>query len=319
MKILVTGGAGFIGSHVVDGYIREGHDVVVVDNLYTGKMENLNPEARFYLLDVRNRELEKVFELERPDIVNHHAAQMSVPVSVEDPDFDARVNILGFINLLENSVRYGVKKVIFISTGGAIYGETENIPTTESEIPKPLSPYAITKYSSEQYLRFYRHQHGLDYTVLRYANIYGPRQIPHGEAGVVAIFIDKLIKGEIPTIYHYPDETDGMTRDYCYVEDVVRANLLALSKGSEEIINIGTSIETTTGQLYREILSLMRKQGYAKDSSFDNPSKGPARPGDLHRSALSYRKARELLGWEPEHDLRKGLQETVLWEIKRRR
>ncbi len=319
MKILVTGGAGFIGSHVVDGYIREGHDVVVVDNLYTGKMENLNPAARFYLLDVRSRELEKVFELERPDVVNHHAAQMSVPVSVEDPDFDARVNILGLINLLENSVKYGVKKVIFISTGGAVYGETENIPTSEGETPRPLSPYAITKYTSEQYLRFYRHQHGLDYTVLRYANIYGPRQIPHGEAGVVAIFIDKLIKGEVPTIYHYPEERDGMTRDYCFVEDVVRANLLALSKGSEEVINIGTSLETTTGQLYREILSLLREEGYAKDSRFDNPSRGPARPGDLHRSALSYRKAEELLGWVPEYDLRKGLRETVLWEIKRRR
>ncbi len=317
MRILVTGGAGFIGSHVVDRYIEAGFDVIVVDNLFTGKLENLNPRARFYLLDIRSKELEKVFEIERPDIVNHHAAQISVPLSVKDPEFDARVNVLGIVNLLENSVKYGVKKFIFISTGGAVYGETKNIPTTEKELPKPFSPYAITKYTSEQYLRFYKYQHGLDYTVLRYANIYGPRQIPHGEAGVVTIFIDKLIKGEVPTIYHYSEEPDGMTRDYCYVKDVVMANILALERGSDEVINIGTSVETTTGQLYREILTLIRGYGYAKDSKFDIPQKGPARPGDLHRSALSYEKAKDVLGWKPKTELKIGLEETIKWIIKK--
>ncbi len=318
MKILVTGGAGFIGSHVVDGYLGEGHEVVVVDNLYTGKLENLNPKAKFYLMDVRSRELDRVFEIEKPDIVNHHAAQMSVPVSVERPAFDAEVNILGLINLLECAVRHGTKKVIFISTGGAVYGETENIPTPETEPPKPLSPYAITKYSSEHYLRFYNHQHGLDYTVLRYANIYGPRQIPHGEAGVVAIFIHKLAKGQLPVIYHYPEEPDGMTRDYCFVGDIVKANILALEKGSEETINIGTSKETTTGQLYRLVLGLMREKGYARDALFENPDKGPARPGDLRRSALAIDKAASILGWRPEKSLEEGLKETVNWELSGR-
>ncbi|HEB75671.1 MAG TPA: NAD-dependent epimerase/dehydratase family protein [Nitrospirae bacterium] len=315
MKILVTGGAGFIGSNVVDGYIREGHEVVVVDNLYTGRTENLNPRARFYLLDVRSEELGKVFEIERPDVVNHHAAQMSVPASVEDPAFDADVNIMGLINLLQSSVAYGTRKFIFISSGGAIYGEKDQLPISETDEPMPLSPYAVTKLTSEGYLRFYRHHYGLDYTVLRYANIYGPRQVPHAEAGVVAIFIDTLRRGEVPVIYHYPEEPDGMTRDYCYVEDVVRANLLALDRGSGEALNIGTSQETTTGELYRTILGLMRSRGYAKDALFDTPKKGAARSGDLRRSALDIEKAREVLGWRPEYDLKRGLEETILNEL----
>jgi len=315
MKILVTGGAGFIGSNVVDGYVREGHEVVVVDNLYTGRIGNLNPRARFYLLDVRSEELGKVFEIERPDIVNHHAAQMSVPASVEDPAFDADVNIMGLINLLQNSVRYGTRKFIFISSGGAIYGEKEEVPISEADEPLPLSPYAVTKLTSESYLRFYRHQYGLDYTVLRYANIYGPRQVPHAEAGVVSIFINMLRNGEVPVIYHYPEEPDGMTRDYCYVGDVVRANILALDKGSGEALNIGTSQETTTGELYRTILELMRSRGHAKDAVFDTPKKGSARSGDLRRSALKIEKAGKVLGWQPEYDLRQGLEETILNEL----
>ncbi len=315
MKILVTGGAGFIGSNVVDGYIDEGHEVVVVDNLYTGRLENLNPGARFYLLDVRSEEMAKVFEIERPEIVNHHAAQMSVPASVEDPAFDADVNVMGLINILQNAVRYETRKVIFISSGGAVYGEKEQLPTAESEEPTPLSPYAITKLCSEQYLRFYRHHYNLDYTVLRYANIYGPRQVPHGEAGVVAIFMNKLKEGDVPTIYHYPDEPDGMTRDYCFVRDIVRANILSLEKGSGEVLNIGTSRETTTGELYRRILEIMRRHGYAKDAAFDSPHKGAARDGDLRRSALDVRKAKEILSWEPEYDIERGLSETVEAEV----
>ncbi|NQU14227.1 MAG: NAD-dependent epimerase/dehydratase family protein, partial [Desulfobacteraceae bacterium] len=184
MKILVTGGAGFIGSNVVDGYVRAGHEVLVVDNLYTGKRSNVNPEARFYELDIRSQEVVKVMEKERPEVLNHHAAQMSVPDSVSDPIFDADINIKGLLNLLEAAVQYKVKKVIFISSGGAIYGEASEYPTSEDCEPKPLSPYAVTKYCSEHYLAFYRHQYGLDYTTLRYANIYGPRQVRHGEAGV---------------------------------------------------------------------------------------------------------------------------------------
>ncbi len=316
MKILVTGGAGFIGSHVVDGYIKEGHDVVVVDNLCTGKLSNLNPKARFYLMDIRSEDLKKVFEIEKPDIVNHHAAQISVPDSVRNPSLDADINIMGLLNILDNSVRFHVKKFIFISTGGAVYGETEDIPTPESTVPQPMSPYAITKLCSEHYIRFYNHHYGLDYTILRYANIYGARQIPHAEAGVVSIFINTLKEGKVPVIYHYPEEPDGMTRDYCYVSDVVKANQLVLTRGSSEIINIGTSVETTTGELYRMILNIMREHGYAKEAIFDTPEKGPARPGDLRRSALSIEKAKSLLGWTPEYDLYRGLRETVKAELQ---
>ncbi|RLG28585.1 UDP-glucose 4-epimerase, partial [Methanosarcinales archaeon] len=227
MKILVTGGAGFIGSNVVDGYIREGHDVVVVDNLFTGKRENVNPKARFYKADIRSEEIREIIKEERPDVINHHAAQISVPESVRDPLFDADVNIKGILNLLESAVRYGVKKFIFISSGGAIYGEAEEFPTSESYEPRPLSPYAISKYCSEYYLSYYSHQYGLKFTTLRYANIYGPRQIPHGEAGVVAIFMNNILSGKKSVLYHFPEDKEGMIRDYCFVEDVVEANIKA--------------------------------------------------------------------------------------------
>jgi UDP-glucose 4-epimerase len=246
MKILVTGGAGFIGSNVVDAYINAGHEVVVVDDLSSGKQENLNPGAKFYLADIRSEEIKKIFEEERPEVLNHHAAQISVPASVEDPIFDADVNIKGLLNLLEAAVKNETKKVVFISSGGAIYGEAVEYPTSEAYPPIPLSPYAITKFASEKYLAFYDHHYGLDYTVLRYANIYGPRQIPHGEAGVVAIFMENLLEKRPSTLYHFPDEPRGMVRDYCYVEDVARANILALEAGSREAFNIGTGTETHT-------------------------------------------------------------------------
>jgi len=185
MKILVTGGAGFIGSNVVDGYIQAGHEVLVVDNLFTGKRSNVNPEARFYELDIRSTDVAELIGSERPDVVCHHAAQISVPESVSNPIQDAEINIIGLLNLLESAVKHNVKKVIFISSGGAIYGEAAEYPTSEACRPKPFSPYAVSKYSSEHYLAYYKHQHGLDYTTLRYANIYGPRQIPHAEAGVL--------------------------------------------------------------------------------------------------------------------------------------
>jgi UDP-glucose 4-epimerase len=311
MKILLTGGAGFIGSNVADGLIGAGHDVAIVDNLFTGSVKNVNPRARFYLMDVRARELSKVFEMERPEVVNHHAAQMSVPASVKDPAFDADVNIMGLINLLECCVRYGVRKVVFISSGGAVYGETGNEAAGESLEPRPLSPYAITKFASENYLRFYRLNHGLGYTVLRYANVYGPRQAPHGEAGVVAIFMSKLTAGELPVIYHYPDAPDGMIRDYCFVSDIVSANLAALDRANDEVVNIGTSVGASTGELYRTILEAMRQNGVAADKKFDSPLKGPARPGDLRANRLDVSKAAGALGWRPRCTLVEGIAETL--------
>ncbi len=315
MKILVTGGAGFIGSNVVDAYIGAGHEVVVMDNLFSGKWENLNPEARFYLMDIRAPEVDKVFVREGFDLVNHHAAQMSVPASMEDPRFDADVNVLGFVNILEAVRRYGVGKVIFISSGGAVYGEAEEFPTSERYPVQPLSPYAITKSVAEQYLAFYEYQYGLDYTVLRYANVYGPRQIPHGEAGVVAVFMNRLLNGQPCIVYHYPEEPRGMTRDYCYVRDVVRANLLALDKGSGEAFNVGTGQETHTADLFIEVFQAM--QGLKSDIP-DNLQKytiGPARSGDLRRSCLLCDKAMAEMGFMPSYSMTEGLQETAKWRL----
>lgn len=315
MKILVTGGAGFIGSNVVDAYVEAGHDVVIIDNLFSGKWENINPRAKFYLMDIRSAEVVKVFEKEKFDLVNHHAAQMSVPASVENPLFDADVNVKGFVNLLEASRSNGVKKVIFISSGGAIYGEAEEFPTTEKSPALPLSPYAITKSVSEQYLAFYNHQYGLDYTILRYANVYGPRQIPHGEAGVVAIFMDRLLAGKKCTVYHFADEPRGMTRDYCYVGDVVQANLLALEKGSCQAFNIGTCKETHTADLFREVFTSIKKVRPQLSEDLLVYDTGAGRPGDLTKSCLVLEKAKEILGFEPKHDLARGLDKTTAWRI----
>jgi UDP-glucose 4-epimerase len=298
MKVLVTGGAGFIGSNVVDGYIAGGHDVIVVDNLYTGKKENLHPNAKFYHIDIRDKALREVFEAEKPEVVNHHAAQISVPASVEDPLFDADVNAIGLLNVLECSVKHGVRKVVFISSGGAIYGETDMLPTAEDHPLRPHSPYAITKLISEHYLEFYRLHYGLDY---------------YGEAGVVAIFMEKLMREEVPIVYSYEDEPEGMTRDYCYVGDVVMANMLVLDGGTCDVFNIGTGVQTSTSELYRTILSLMREEGYAADARYDSPEGGPARPGDLRRSCLSPEKALRLLNWRPEYDLVSGLRKTLQW------
>lgn len=316
MKILVTGGAGFIGSNVVDGYVQAGHDVVVVDNLYSGKLENINPKAKFYLMDIRSDEIGKVLDIERPDVINHHAAQISVPYSVEDPLFDVSVNIQGFVNLLEAARQHEIKKVIFISSGGAIYGEAEEYPTSESYPPQPLSPYAIAKAVSEDYLYFYNHQYGLDYTVLRYANIYGPRQIPHGEAGVVAIFMDNLVAGRKSLLFHFPDEPDGMVRDYCFVGDVVKANLMALEKGSGQAFNIGTGVETRTRKLYDTIYELMKPELNLSDELAELESQD-ARAGDLTQSCLKIDKARKELGWEPDFQLREGLRKTMEWRLSR--
>ncbi|MHC4277992.1 MAG: NAD-dependent epimerase/dehydratase family protein [Planctomycetota bacterium] len=315
MKILVTGGAGFIGSNVVDAYIEAGHEVVVVDDLSSGKQENLNPGAKFYLADIRSEEIKKIFEEESPEVLNHHAAQISVPASVEDPIFDADVNIKGLLNLLEAAVKNKTKKVVFISSGGAIYGEAGEYPTSEAYPPTPLSPYAITKFASEKYLAFYDHHYGLDYTVLRYANIYGPRQIPHAEAGVVAIFMDNLLSGKPSTVYHYPAEERGMLRDYCYVEDVARANVLALEAGSREAFNIGTGTGTHTLDLYNITFESMKGKMEALEASLEEPARGPARPGDIKRSCLKVDKAREKLGWQARVELKEGIERTLFWRM----
>ncbi|MCU0598992.1 MAG: NAD-dependent epimerase/dehydratase family protein [Desulfobacterales bacterium] len=308
-KIIVTGGAGFIGSHVVDAYIHSGHDVSVIDNLSTGRKENLNPAARLYQADIRSNELDDIFRNERPHVVNHHAAQISVPESVRNPRFDAEVNVLGFINVLECSIRYKVKKIIFISSGGAIYGEADECPTPETYAPKPLSPYAITKFVSEQYLQFYRHQYGLEYAVLRYANIYGPRQIPKGEAGVVSIFIENLMAGRSSILNAFENEPRGMERDYCYVGDIARANIAALGTDKNGVFNIGTGKATKTADLYDIIYSHFA----ARHPKLGHPARASERQGDIKRSCLNVEKAMNLLEWKPLTDLRKGIQQTIDW------
>ncbi|MCH7515783.1 MAG: NAD-dependent epimerase/dehydratase family protein, partial [Bacteroidetes bacterium] len=252
MKILVTGGAGFIASQIADVFIDEGHEVVVLDDLSTGFEENINPKAKFVRLNINDHKVSSLFEKEKFDVVNHHAAQMDVRKSVADPLFDANTNILGTINLLQHSVKFGVKKFLFSSTGGAVYGEQEYFPADENHPTHPVSPYGITKLCVEKYLFYYGGEYNLNYTVLRYANIYGPRQNPFGEAGVVAIFCTKLLKGEQPII----NGTGKQTRDYVFVQDVVEANLLTLSDDKSDIYNIGTGIETNVNELFSFLIDI---------------------------------------------------------------
>ncbi len=299
MNILVTGGAGFIGSNLVDAFIDAGHRVVVVDNLYMGRMNNLHPEAKFYLMDIRAAELEKVFQTENIDLVYHQAAQMDVRRSVEDPMFDANVNVLGSLNLLQNSVKYKVKKFILASTGGAIYGEQDYFPADEDHPTRPCSPYGITKMTVEKYLHYYREVFGLNYTILRYANVYGPRQNPHGEAGVVAIFIQMMMAGGQPVI-----NGDGkQTRDFVYVSDVVSANLLAFESGADEIYNVGTGLESDVNKIFRGLNELSGSNTAEKHVE--------AKEGEQMRSVISYDKIKSHLGWEPQVKLGDGLAKTL--------
>jgi UDP-glucose 4-epimerase len=298
VNILVTGGAGFIASHIVDAYLAEGHRVVVVDDLSSGKKEQINPKAVFYQLDIRNEKLGEVFEKENIHVVNHHAAQMDVRKSVEDPKFDASVNVIGALNVFELARISGVRKIIFASTGGAIYGEQDSFPADEEHPTRPLSPYGITKLCTEKYLYYYKTVHGIDHVVLRYANVYGPRQNPHGEAGVVAIFCSKLLKGEQPVI-----NGDGkQTRDYTYVGDVVAANCLALQYAGTNTFNVGTGIENDVNTIFR----ILRTQL--------NPTceeqHGPAKAGEQLRSVISYAKIARALTWQPTVSLEKGLHMT---------
>jgi UDP-glucose 4-epimerase len=301
MKILVTGGAGFIGSHVVDRYIAEGHKIVVVDNLATGKLENLNPAAQFYRMGIEEPAIEEIFARERPEVVNHHAAQIDVRKSVSDPVFDARTNILGMLNLVEKAVQYGVGRFIFASSGGAIYGDPpEGAGAATEENPfHPMSPYGAAKAAGELYLYTYQITRGLAYTALRYGNVYGPRQDPLGEAGVVAIFTRKLLQGEPAVI-----NGDGLqTRDYVYVEDVARASVLALKAGVAGSFNIGTGIEKTVNELFHHLTELAGKSAPEVH--------GPAKPGEQRRSVLDWTRARTQLGWEPKVTFKEGLRKTV--------
>jgi UDP-glucose 4-epimerase len=313
MKVLVTGGCGFIASHVTDAYVERGYDVVIVDNLSSGKMANKNDHAKLYKVDICDEKLAEVFAAEKPDLVNHHAAQISVPLSVQEPLLDAEINIKGTVRLLELARAYKIKKFIFASTGGAIYGDADMVPTDENYLPEPASPYAISKFASEKYIRYYYHQFGLGYTILRYSNVFGPRQIPHGEAGVVAIFTEKLLKGEHPTLNHFPEERRGMVRDYCYVKDIAQASIIASEGEKVGIFNIGTGKGTDTLELYQETINVLRSKGKAIPQAFDEPKRDIARPGDIKVSTLNPAKAMTELGWEARYDLRKGLAETIDW------
>ncbi len=300
MKVLVSGGAGFIGSHIADSLIEEGYEVVVVDDLSSGKEKNINKKAKFYKLDIQDPKLESVFKQERPHYVSHHAAQIDVRRSVSDPIFDAKINVLGTINILQNCIKYKVKKVIFASSGGAIYGEQEIFPAPETHPLRPISPYGITKLVVEHYLHYYKIIHGLDYVALRYANVYGPRQDPFGEAGVVAIFIQKMLKGAHPVI-----NGDGkQTRDFVYVGDVVRANVLAMTNNMpDNIFNIGTGIETSVNQIFNHLKDIINPSIEEKH--------GPPKQGEQRRSVIGCTKAKKILRWEPRTSLMSGLEKTV--------
>ncbi|MCS6962458.1 NAD-dependent epimerase/dehydratase family protein [Thermoflexus sp.] len=299
MKCLVTGGAGFIGSHVVDALIKDGHEVVVVDNLSTGRRENLNPKARFYEIDIRSPALAEVFERERPEVVNHHAAQMSVRISMADPMYDAEVNVLGSLNLIRLSLQYGVKKFIYISSGGAVYGEPVYLPCDEDHPIRPLCPYGVTKFIVEQYLALFHQHYGLRYTVLRYPNVYGPRQDPNGEAGVVAIFIGRMLRGE-PVVIH---GTGEQMRDFVYVADVVAANQMALENGDAEVFNLGSGRGTTVNEIFRFLAAIT---GYRRE-----PLYGPPKVGETFRIYLRADRVYQAWGWRPRVDLEEGLEQTV--------
>ncbi|HEX7561056.1 MAG TPA: NAD-dependent epimerase/dehydratase family protein [Candidatus Humimicrobiaceae bacterium] len=302
MKILITGGAGFIGSNIADRLIELGHSVAIVDNLATGKKENINSKADFYEYDIREKDLISVFKMVMPEIVIHNAAQLSVRLSVEDPLYDSSVNVLGGLNVFNCSRKCGAVKVIFASSGGTVYGEQEKFPADESHSTNPISPYGVAKLASEKYLNYFNNAYGLKYIALRYANIYGPRQDPLGEAGVVAIFARRLLTGQTPVI-----NGDGnQTRDYVFVGDVVEANIKTIESDFVGCVNIGTETETTVNELF----NILESFSGTKDL---HELHGPAKPGEQYRSVLSNSLAKKVLGWQPSVSITKGLEMTYKW------
>lgn len=300
MRILVTGGAGFIGSHVLDAYLAAGHEVLVVDNLATGDRGNVSALATFRQADIRDSEMDAVFADFRPEVVNHHAAQASVPVSVADPAEDASINVLGSINLLQLSVRHGVRKVIFASTGGAIYGDPDTVPCDENTPTRPLSPYGAAKAAAELYIGTYHRTYGLDFSVLRYGNVYGPRMHMRAQEGlVVGIFASRMLRGEPVTV----DWTGEQTRDFVYAGDCATANVLALDRGSGNTYNIGTGRETSINRVFELVAGIT---GYRSP-----PRRGPARDGDVYRIVLDASLAAAELGWRRQVSLEDGLVRTV--------
>lgn len=305
MKILITGGAGFIGSHLVDALIARGHDVVVLDNLSGGKRENLHPEARFYLCDIADVLFtEKIFRKERPVAVFHLAARISVRASIAEPLLDAHTNILGSINIIRLAHRYGAKKIIAASTGGVMYGDTKKRPTPETVAARPLSPYAIAKLTTDTFLEYYHRVFGLPYAAIRCGNVYGPRQNPHGEAGVIAIFLEAMLRGENPVI----NGAGTNTRDYVYIDDVVNAYLAPLESPRSGVYNIGTGRETSTLEIFRFL-----------NAHFDDhfaEYHGPEAIGEQEKSSLSISKAKKELGWKPSVSLEEGIAATVSWALE---
>ena len=303
MKILITGGAGFIGSHVAEAYLAAGHDVAIVDSLHSGSADHVRCGARLHVADITAPEFSTIMAKERPLVVSHHAAQVSVTASARDPVLDARINCLGLLRVLQSCVEQDVERFLFVSSGGAIYGDVKQRPTHEDVPAQPLSLYGIHKLAGEQYLEFYRREYGLQAITLRYGNVYGPRQDPHGEAGVIAIFIEQLLRGERPTIFAYPEQPAGMSRDYVYVEDVARANLLALESGVTGCFNIAGGTPVRTDELFEVVR--------AACGSDLTAAAGPARPGDLRESWLDISRATDVLGWRPEVPLAEGIARTV--------
>jgi UDP-glucose 4-epimerase len=302
MKILVTGAAGFIGSHVADAYVNLGHEVVILDDLSRGSKRNLNPKCRFYQCDIRDREgIEKIFLLEKPAIINHHAAQMDVRRGVREPLFDAQVNILGSVNLIEAARANGAKRFIYAATAGAGYGEPKQMPVPEDYPMNPITPYGISKHTVEHYLFTFRFLYGLEYVVLRYGNVYGPRQNSQGEAGVFAIFSEQMLAGAQPVIYG-----DGnKIRDYVYISDVASANVAALDRGTNEIFNISSGVETPDVEIFQRVRELLGKQV--------EPRYVARRPGEIDNICLDISKAESLLQWVPSVNLSEGSSKTVAY------
>ncbi|MBE0573013.1 MAG: NAD-dependent epimerase/dehydratase family protein [Ignavibacteriaceae bacterium] len=298
MKILVTGGAGFIASQIADAYVRDGHEVHILDNLSTGFEKNINPKAHLIKSDISSPAILDLFAKEKFDVVNHHAAQIDVRKSVNDPIFDANTNILGTINLLQSCIKTGVKKFMFASTGGAVYGEQEYFPADEKHPTNPISPYGITKLTIEKYLYFYKNEYGLNHTILRYANVYGPRQNPFGEAGVVAIFTSKLLKNENPII----NGEGKQTRDYVFVEDVVKANVITLNDENSDIYNVGTNVETSVNELFAKLNEIAGDKASEKH--------GPAPKGEQARSVITSEKLLKKFNWKPWIHIDEGLRKT---------